>query len=55
MIMDLVGDENIISEASSLRFCLVGELPAMESRGLGLRADVMVLSKERASGSGLES
>lgn len=55
MIMDLVGDENIISDASSLRFCLVGELPAIESRGLGLRDDVMVLSKERASGSGLES
>jgi hypothetical protein len=56
MIIDLVGDENIISDASSLRFCLLGELPAIESLGKGFRRDDgMLPSKERASGSGLES
>jgi hypothetical protein len=56
MIMDLVGDENIISDAFSLRFCLLGELPVIESRGRGLRCDdAMLPSKESASGSGLES
>ena len=56
MIIDLVGEENIISDASSLRFCLLGELRAIESLGKGFRPDMgMEPSKEMASGSGLES
>ena len=56
MIIDLVGDENIISDASTLRFCLLGELRAIESLGKGFRPDMgMEPSKEMASGSGLES
>jgi hypothetical protein len=56
MIIDLDGDENIISEVSSLRTCLLGELVIIGFLGLGLRRDeVMFSSKEIARGSGLES
>jgi hypothetical protein len=56
MIMDFEGDENILSDACSLRFCLAGELVLNGSFALVLRRDDALLSlKERANGSGLES
>jgi hypothetical protein len=51
MIIDFEGDENIISDVSSLRFCLVGELAVKVLR----RDDALLSLKERANGSGLES
>lgn len=55
-VMDLDGDENIISEASSRLRCLLGELGTMGFLGVGLRrAEAMLSSKDMARGSGLES
>ena len=56
MIIDFDGDENIISDASSLRRCFVGELAVIRFLVTDLRRDAGVLSlKESAKGSGLES
>jgi hypothetical protein len=56
MIIDLDGDENISSDVSSLRLCLLGELVVRGCCAMVLRGDDALLSlKERASGSGLES
>lgn len=56
MIIDFVGDENIISDVSNRRCCLVGELAVIGFLATDLRRDAGVLSlKESAKGSGLES
>ena len=56
IIIDFEGDENIISDVSRLRLCLVGEFAVECCFAMVLRCDDALLSlKERASGSGLES
>jgi hypothetical protein len=53
--MDLDGEENIISDVSSFWLRLLGDVVRKGSFGVNFRADALLPSKDRASGSGLES
>jgi hypothetical protein len=55
MTMDFEGDENIISDVSSFRLCLFGDVVRMGSFGVNFRADALLSSNDKANGSGLES
>jgi hypothetical protein len=55
MTMDFVGDENIISDVSSLFFCLLGDVALVACLGVNLRAEALLSLKDNANGSGLES